>query len=139
MRSILRKGPANSARRPKLRCAAAVAALIAIAIGVSPAYATYSNFGPQSWSNGSTTARYRAHVGYHGIYTGSCGGGSFSIEVRADVIGNPDVSEGYTANTCGGPTKYVYGNVDSFGTAYRGHFMQSHTSWYGNLSDTYTG
>ena len=139
MKSILRKGRARPSRRTKMRCAVAVVALVAVAIGASPAYATYSNFGPQSWSNGTTTARYRAHVGNHGIYTGSCGGGTFSIEVRVDVINSPDISEGYTSNTCGGPTKYLYGSVDSFGTAYRGHFIQSHTSWYGNVSDTYTG
>jgi hypothetical protein len=118
------------------KCALGVVATGAVLAVAAPALAATSSFGPQSWSNGQQTGRYRAHVGYHYI-TLSCSGGRFNIDLRVDVINNPDISEGYYSYACNSPGQ-LYGHYDSYLGAYRGHFMQSHSSWYGTLADNHS-
>jgi hypothetical protein len=116
------------------RCAVGVVATGAVLAVAAPAAAV--TFGPQSWGNGTQSGRYRAHVGYHYITLG-CSSGRYNIDLRVDVINNPDVSEGYYSYACNS-TGYVYGHYDSYNSAYRGHFMQSHSVWYGSLSDSHS-
>ena len=113
-----------------------VAATGALLAAAAPAIATTSSFGPQSWAVGSATGRYRAHTGYHYITLG-CSSGRFIVDLRVDVINNPDVSEGRYTYTCG-ITGQLYGHYDSYLTSYRGHFMQNGSSFYGSMKDSYS-
>ncbi len=122
--------------RSKLKAAAVGAVSVAAVIAVSaPAFAVTNTYGPQNWSNGTTSGRYRAHTGTHYILAKGCSG-RVSIDLRVDVINNPDISEGYYSYACGS-TGMLTGHVDSYGSPYRGHFMQSHSQWYGTLSDNH--
>jgi hypothetical protein len=116
------------------KCATGILATGAVLAVAAPAAAV--TFGPQSWSDGTQTGRYRAHVGYHYI-TLRCTSGRYNIDLRVDVIGNPDVSEGYYSYACNSAGQ-VYGRYDSYASAYRGHFMQSHSIWYGSLTDNHS-
>ncbi len=109
----------------------------AIAAAAAPAaLATTNTFGPRSWSPGDQTGRYRAHVGYHYITALGCGGRK-DIDLRVDVISKPDISEGYYSYACGSPGM-LYGHIDSYASAYRGHFMQNWSNpWYGTLRDNH--
>jgi hypothetical protein len=110
----------------------AAASIVALAV---PAGAATSSFGPQNWANGTATGRYRADYGAHKIVL-SCSGPAKAIDLRVDVINNPDISEGTYAYTCS-VAGYTGGNIDSKLPQYRGHFMQSHSSWSGTASDTH--
>ncbi len=116
--------------------AIAVAAAGTLIVVAAPAVATTNSFGPQSWGNGTQTGRYRAHTGNHYITLG-CSSGRYSIDLRVDVINDPDVSDGYYSFACNS-TGVVSGNYDSYLGNYRGHYMQSHSSWYGSLKDTHS-
>ena len=111
----------------------ATGALLALAV---PALAATSSFGPQSWSDGTQTGRYRAHTGNHYILL-KCSSGRYNVDLRVDVISNPDISEGYYSYACNS-TGVVGGHIDSYLSQYRGHFMQSRSAWYGTLSDTHS-
>jgi hypothetical protein len=112
------------------------ATLAFIALSQTPTVhaTTTAIFGPQSWSNGSTTGRYRSLPGWHVLFVTQCSG-SQTIELRVDVINNPDISVGYSTMTCGGANGSQNSSTDSYATAYRGHFMQSHSGFYGTLTD----
>lgn len=117
------------------------AAIVAVA---APAMAlTYNTYGDQSWNSGTQTGRYRAHSGTHYIQPWAQGGGGCPsgshryIDLRVDVINNPDYSEFYGNITCNLYWSYP-GRYDSYNSAYRGHFMQSwNVNWYGSLTDAH--
>ncbi len=115
------------------RAAIGAVSVAAVLAAAAPAVAATARYGPQSWSNGTTTGRYRAHTGNHYILLSGCGGRQ-SLDLRVDVISNPDISEGLYSYACNS-TGVVGGHVDSYGTPYRGHFMQTKSNWYGTLSD----
>lgn len=118
------------------KCAVGLLATGTVLAVAAPAAArSTASFGPQSWSSGEQTGRYRAHVGYHYI-TLTCSAGRYNIDLRVDVINNPDVSEGYYSYACNSAGQ-VYGHYDSYASAYRGHFMQSWSVWYGKLADNH--
>jgi hypothetical protein len=97
---------------------------------------TYTE-GPQSWSSGDTTGRYRAEAGDHTMKVNDgCGSQIVTVELRVDVIDKPDLSVGTRNINCGGSAT-LYSGVDSYNSAYRGHFMQSHESWYGRYQDVH--
>jgi hypothetical protein len=106
------------------------------AAGAPAALATTNSFGPQEWSNGTSTARYRAHTGYHYITLLSCNG-RYTIDLRVDVISKPDISEGQYSYACNSPGQ-LYGHYDSYLANYRGHFMQSRSAWYGTARDNHS-
>ena len=114
-----------------------VAAAVDCLVAAPAAFAATSSFGPQSWSSGTETGRYRSQAGTHNIkpYNG-CGSASVTIELRVDVIDASDYSEGTKTIQCG-TTKAFTGMYNSYQSAFRGHFMKSHSSWYGTLQDTH--
>lgn len=108
----------------------------AIAAAAAPAaLATTNAYGPQSWGNGTASGRYRAHTGTHYI-TLLCSSGRFTVDLRVDVISDPDVSEGQYSYACNSPG-VVNGRYDSYLGTYRGHFMQSRSAWYGTARDNH--
>lgn len=113
--------------------AGVTAAILASAL---PAFATTFSQGPASWVNGDQTGRYRAHTGTHYIKLTCTGSSRYSIDLRVDVISDPDVSEGYFSYACNSQG-HLGGTIDSYATPYRGHYMQSHSTWYGTLADNH--
>lgn len=115
---------------------AMIAAFTGLWMFPGTASAAIATFGPASWSVGTTTARYRSNPGSHVIYAGSCGTNP-TVELRVDVINNPDISVGFAYPTCAGTAQVLFSTVDSYASPYRGHFMQSHTTFYGQLRDAH--
>jgi hypothetical protein len=120
------------------RAMAVAGVLLVFAALIPAAFAATNSFGPQSWGDGTTSGRYRSQVGNHAIKAlNGCGSSQVTLELRVDVISNPDISEGQVTVTCNGSAGNIYGSINSFGSAYRGHFMQSHSTWYGVASDAH--
>lgn len=115
-----------------------IATVLACVVSTQPgvAWAATAIFGPQSWTSGMTSARYRSNPGSHVIYAGSCTVNP-TIELRVDVINNPDISVGFAYPTCAGSGHALFSSTDSYTSPYRGHFMQSHTTFYGQLRDAH--
>lgn len=124
----------SRASRPAKTLFGAIAMLLVIA---PAAFAATSSFGPQNWSSGTETGRYRSQIGTHNIKPfNGCGSSYLTIELRVDKIDADDPSEGTRTIQCG-TTGGIYGSINSYQSAYRGHFMKSHSSWYGTLQDTH--
>jgi hypothetical protein len=118
------------------KVAAACVVFLTVCVGTVAASAyTTASFGNQSWSNGTETGRYRSSAGYHYIDVACSTSSTLSVELRVDVINYPDISVGYVSRTCSGTNYPLNSTIDSNQVDYRGHFMKSHSGWYGTLSD----
>lgn len=67
----------------------------------------------------------------------SCTSGTPTIELRVDVINATDISEGYAYPPCNNINNNITSTINSYNSAYRGHFMQVHNTFYGALWDTH--
>jgi hypothetical protein len=106
-----------------------VSAITAFAVMTSIAVAATSVFGPQSWTDGTQSGRYRSNAGNHTIKVNSCSGisgNNIDWNLRIDVVGSSDISVGTTTLSCvGGATGGPISSQSSQPADFRGHFLQS--------------
>lgn len=107
--------------------------LVGVGWGSRPADAYVQ--GPKNWSGGETTARYQRHAGTHRLSITNCGTATHAIELRVDIVNRADVGYGLVGLRCGGSSVPIRSNYDTYGSAYRGHFLQVQYGFYGTLRD----
>jgi len=112
--------------------ALALAALTVIAPVPAQAYVQ----GPLNWTYQDSTRRYHRHAGNHHVSITNCGTKFHHVELRVDVVNREDKGYGMLRYRCGTQVRTIMSNYDTYGSDYRGHFLQVQEGFYGTLKDT---
>lgn len=98
-----------------------------------------ATFAPSGQCRVRTLSQARGHLRLKEDRNAPGAGLSEYVDLRVDVINNPDVSEGKRYVPCGGTIGFP-GIYDSYAASDRGHFMQNLVySWTGIWRDTHSG
>lgn len=118
----------------KVRGIAVAAVGAAGVVGVGEMVASAASFGPQSWSVNQTTGRYWQEPKTHHMSISDCGNQTQTLELRADIIDDPDIGYGNFLINCN-TTQEQYSGRNTYDSQYRGFFIQSRTEWYCTITD----